>query len=63
MQFWQKKGCIALTANNFFSENLIQKIFLFVTNFETNGERKIPFRSIGINFTLKFDKLEFKKKQ
>ena len=60
-QFWQKKGSIALTANNLFSENLNQKTILTGPNFTVNGERKIPFRSIGINFTWKFGKLEFKK--
>ncbi len=60
-QFWQKKGSIALTATNPFSENLTQKTVLLGPNFTVNGERKIPFRSIGINFTWKFGKLEFKK--
>ena len=60
-QFWQKKGSIALTATNPFSENLTQKTMLQGSNFTTYAERKIPFRSIGINFTWKFGKLEFKK--
>jgi ferric enterobactin receptor len=60
-QFWQKKGSIALTANNIFSEALTQKTVISGTNFTQYGERIIPFRSIGINFTWKFGKLEFKK--
>lgn len=60
-QFWQKKGSIALTATNLFSENLNQKTILFGPNFTVNAERTIPFRSIGINFSWKFGKLEFKK--
>ncbi len=60
-QFWQKKGSIALTATNPFSENLTQKTILLGTNFKQNAERTFPFRSIGINFTWKFGKLEFKK--
>ena len=61
-QFWKKKGSIALTTNNLFGEYLYQKTILFGPNFTVNSERKIPFRSIGINFTWKFGKLEFKKK-
>ncbi len=60
-QFWQKKGSIALTANNFLSEYLAQKTALKGPNFATNTERKIAYRSIGINFAWKFGKLEFKK--
>ena len=60
-QFWQKKGSLALTATNPFSENLTQKTVLLGTNFTQNSERTFPFRSIGINFTWKFGKLEFKK--
>jgi ferric enterobactin receptor len=61
-QFWQKKGSIALTATNPFNQYLKQKTILSGPNFFVNGERNIPFRSIGINFTWKFGKLEFKKK-
>ncbi len=62
-QFWQKKGSLALTATNPFSENLTQKTVLLGTNFNQNLERTFPFRSIGINFTWKFGKLEFKKEE
>ena len=60
-QFWKKKGSLALTANNFMQEYVNQKTVLFGPGFSVNGLRKIPFRSIGINFTWKFGKLEFKK--
>lgn len=61
-QFWQKKGSLALTATNLFSESLNQRTILTGPNFTVSGVRTIPFRSIGLNFTWKFGKLEFKKK-
>ena len=60
-QFWQKKGSLALTATNIFSEYFNQTTELFGPGFTINSTRKIPFRSIGLNFTWKFGKLEFKK--
>lgn len=60
-QFWKKKGSIALMANNFLNEYVTQKTVLFGPSFSVNSVRKIPFRSIGLNFTWKFGKLEFKK--
>jgi ferric enterobactin receptor len=60
-QIWHKKGSIALTASNPFHKNIDQKTKVFGPNFTINGMRTIPFRSIGINFTWKFGKLEFKK--
>ena len=59
-QFWNKKGSLALTASNLFHKNLLQKTNLFGPEFTINQTRVIPFRSIGINFTWKFGKLEFK---
>lgn len=59
-QFWKKKGSLALTANNFLNEYVNQKSVLFGPGFSVNSVRKIPFRSIGLNFTWKFGKLEFK---
>ena len=60
-QIWKKKGSLALTATNIFSEYLDQTTTLYGQGFTINSTRKIPFRSIGINFTWKFGKLEFKK--
>ena len=60
-QFWNKKGSLALVATNFFNNYVDQATILYGTNFTTNSLRRIPFRSIGLNFTWKFGKLEFKK--
>ncbi len=62
-QFWDKKGSLALTANNAFAEYVSQKTAVFGPNFSTNAVRLVPFRSIGINFTWKFGKLQFKKEK
>ncbi|HET7000775.1 MAG TPA: TonB-dependent receptor [Puia sp.] len=60
-QLWKKKGSIALTGTNIFSEYLVQPTILYGPDFTVNSTRKIPFRSIGLNFTWKFGKLDFKK--
>jgi len=62
-QIWKKKGSIALTATNIFSEYLNQTPILTGPDFTVNSTRKILFRSIGINFTWKFGTLEFKKEK
>jgi hypothetical protein len=62
-QLWNKKASVALTANNVFSKYINQQTYLFGPGFETSSVREIPFRSIGINFTWKFGKLEFKKEK
>ena len=62
-QFWDKKGSIALTATNPFSEYVIQETSLYGPGFNVNSTRKVPFRSFGINFTWKFGKLKFKKEK
>jgi outer membrane receptor protein involved in Fe transport len=62
-QFWNKKGSLALTAINPFAKYVSQRTELFGPNFTVNSLRQIPFRSIGINFTWKFGKLEFKKEK
>ncbi len=61
--FWNKKGSLALTATNPFNEYITQRVYLFGPNFTATSLRKVPFRSIGINFTWKFGKLEFKKEE
>ncbi len=60
-QFWNKKGSLALTATNPFAQYIRQNTILTGTNFNVNAVRHVPIRSIGINFTWKFGKLEFKK--
>ena len=56
-----KKMSLALTATNPLNKYVNQQLELFGANFTQTSLRKIPFRSIGINFTWKFGKLEFKK--
>jgi ferric enterobactin receptor len=60
-QFWNKKGSLAISANNFLFEYVNQKTILSGPGFSTTSTRKIPFRSISLNFAWKFGKLEFKK--
>jgi len=60
---WNKKGSIALTANNFFSKYVDQQTTLYGPGFVTNSLRKIPYQSFGINFTWKFGKLQMKKEK
>ena len=52
---------LALTATNPFNEYVNQRLELYGANFTQTSLRKIPFRSVGLNFTWKFGKLEFKK--
>jgi outer membrane receptor protein involved in Fe transport len=59
--FWNKKGSLALTATNPFNEYVNQKLQIYGPDFTTTTVRKIPYRSIGLNFTWKFGKLEFRK--
>ncbi len=56
-----KKMSLALMAINPFNAYVKQQLELFGSNFTQTSVRKIPFRSVGINFTWKFGKLEFKK--
>jgi ferric enterobactin receptor len=62
-QFLNKKASLALTVINPFNKYVNQRTQLFGPNFTVNSVRKIPFRSIGINFTWKFGRLEFKKER
>ena len=59
-QFWNEKGSLALSAVNPFSKYVTQTTNLFGPGFDVVSVRKIPFRSIGINFTWKFGTLKFK---
>lgn len=62
-QFWNKKASIALTAINPFKERVDQEVVLHGPNFSVKSIRKVPFRSVGLNFTWKFGKLKFKKER
>lgn len=62
-QFWNKNGSLALMATNPFNEYVNQHTSLSGPNFMVDAVRRIPFRSIGLNFTWKFGKLEFKKER
>ncbi len=62
-QFWNKKGSFAITTTNIFSKYLSQMTVLEGPGFKSYGTRNIPFQAIGINFTWKFGKMEFKKEK
>jgi ferric enterobactin receptor len=61
--FWNKKGSIALTANNLFSKYVDQQTDLYGPGFVSSSLRKLPYRSIGLNFTWKFGRLVIKKEK
>jgi len=60
-QVWNKKGSIALTADNPFNKYVNRQTSVFGPGFTVNSLQQIPYRSFGINFTWKFGNLEFKK--
>lgn len=60
---FHKKGTVALTATNLFNKYVNQKTELIGTNFTSYNNLQLPYRSIGINFTYKFGKMEFKKQK
>ncbi|HVS97968.1 MAG TPA: outer membrane beta-barrel protein [Puia sp.] len=62
-QFWNKKGSIALTANNFLNKYVDQRTELYGPEFTSNSLRQVPYRSIGVNFTWKFGRLVVKKEK
>ncbi|HSC39859.1 MAG TPA: outer membrane beta-barrel family protein, partial [Chitinophagaceae bacterium] len=62
-QLWHKKGSIGFTTTNPFNKYVNQPTEVTGPGFVLNSTRKIPYRSFGVSFTLKFGKLEFKKKE
>jgi outer membrane receptor protein involved in Fe transport len=60
-QIWNKKGSIALTSNSLFGKYLNMNTSVSGNGFNVESQRKIIFRSIGINFVWKFGKMDFKK--
>ncbi len=61
--FWNKKGSIALTANNFFSKYVDQRTDLYGPGFLSSNLRRVPYRSIGLNVTWKFGRLVIRKEK
>jgi ferric enterobactin receptor len=61
--FWNKKGSIALTANNLFSKYVDQQTDLYGPGFSSSALRRVPYRSVGLNFTWKFGRLIMKKEK
>ena len=60
-QIWNKQGSIALTTINPFNKYINRSTSVSGPGFNVNELQRIPYRSIGINFTWKFGNLEFKK--
>ena len=60
-QIWNKKGSVAITSNSLFSKYLNMNTRVTGNGFIVDSQRKILFRSIGINFVWKFGKIDFKK--
>jgi outer membrane receptor protein involved in Fe transport len=59
----KKKGSIAVTANNIFGKYVDQRTTLYAPGFQSISLRRIPYQSVGINFTWKFGKLVIKKEK
>ena len=62
-QFFNKKFSVAITTANPFNKYINQKTELDGNNFTLYTDRQIPLRSIGINLTYKFGKMEFKREK
>jgi outer membrane receptor protein involved in Fe transport len=61
--FWNKKGSLALTLNNIFSKYVSQETDLYGPGFVSSSIRRVPYQSIGLNFTWKFGRLIIKKEK
>lgn len=60
-QFWNKNASIGITATNIFSKYINQVTTINTSSYISYNVRELPYRSVGISFTYKFGKLEFKK--
>jgi outer membrane receptor protein involved in Fe transport len=60
-QFWQGNGSLGLTATNIFNEYTRQVTTISTGSYTSYSVRMLPYRSVGISFTYKFGKLEFRK--
>ncbi|MEP6645547.1 MAG: outer membrane beta-barrel protein [Saprospiraceae bacterium] len=62
-QFFNKKASIAVTATNPFNKYVNQVTRLNGENFSLTNNRRLPYRSFGINVMFKFGKIEFNKEK
>lgn len=62
-QIWHSKGSLALSTTNLFTRYVNQQTDIKGQGFTQTTLRQIPFRSIGISFSYKFGKLNFKKEE
>jgi outer membrane receptor protein involved in Fe transport len=62
-QFYHQKMSLAFTATNPFNKYVNQRTETTGVNFTSSSLKQLPYRSIGINFTWKFGKLEFKRQK
>jgi ferric enterobactin receptor len=62
-QLFNKKGSLAFTATNPFTQYVEQVTNLTGQNFTLYNVRELPYRSFGLNFTYKFGRMEFKKQK
>ena len=60
-QFWDKNASIGITATNLFNQYIRQVTTIETPSYSSYSVRELPYRSVGISFTYKFGKLEFKK--
>jgi ferric enterobactin receptor len=60
-QFWNKNASIGFTATNIFSKYIRQVTTINGADYSSYTVRDLPYRSVGISFTYKFGKLDFKK--
>ncbi|MBA3829472.1 MAG: TonB-dependent receptor [Taibaiella sp.] len=62
-QFFNKKASLGITASNIFDKYIHQVTTLDGAYFSSYSTKDYPYRSVGISFTYKFGKLEFKKQK
>lgn len=60
-QFWNKNASVGVTATNIFSKYIRQVTTVTAENYVSYNVRELPYRSVGISFTYKFGKYDFKK--
>lgn len=62
-QFWNKNASVGFTATNFFSNFVRQVTTINAGTYNSYSVRDIPMRSLGVTFSYKFGKLDFKDKK